>query len=177
MDLTAFFGVVSTVDFALLGLWWVAVQTRPDLRNHRFRTSQMAYLVSLQFLVPGTASLLAQIDPTFGPIWRIAFTLSSLSGVVAIISIAPTLWASGERGVAWLMYLGAFPLYVLITLIALFPQVVNGWSTRMNALEVEAILFCLMVFLSAQTAWAAAMQPERETEPEEVLHETPEVVR
>jgi hypothetical protein len=63
MNLGAFFGVVSTVDFALLGLWWVTVQARPDLRRNGSSAARMAYVVSLQFIVPGTAGLLAQADP------------------------------------------------------------------------------------------------------------------
>lgn len=172
MDLSAFFGVVATVDFALLGLWWVAVQTRPDLRNPEFRTGKTAYLVSLQFLVPGTAALLAQINPGFGAIWRVAFALAGASGLAAILAIAPQLSASGEGGVALLLHLCAVPLQIVITGIALFPQIIDSLTTQMSALEVEAVLFCLMVFLSAQSAWAAAMQPERmprESAPTEVV--------
>ena len=177
MDVTAFFGVVSTIDFALLGLWWVAVQTRPDLRTREFRTGRMAYLVSLQFLVPGTASLLAQIDPPFGAVWRVAFTLAGLSGLAAILALVPELAAAGEPGVARLLRWGALPVHVLISIIALFPQIVDSLTTRMDALEVEAVLFCVMVFLGAQTAWAAAMQPEQ-TQPENQPEALPrEVVR
>ena len=161
MDLSAFFGVVATVDFALLGLWWVAVQARPDLRNHEFRTGKTAYLVSLQFLVPGTAALLAQINPGLGAIWRISFALAGVSGLTAIVAIVPQLAANGERGVAHLLHWCAVPLHVLISLVALFPQSIDALNTQLSALEVEAILVCLMLFLSAQTAWAAAMQPER----------------
>jgi cytochrome bd-type quinol oxidase subunit 2 len=161
VDLSAFFGVVATVDFALLGLWWVAVQARRDLRDREFGAGKTAYLVSLQFLVPGTAALLAQINPGFGAIWRIAFALAGASGLAAIIAIAPQLSASGEGGVALLLHWFAVPLQMLITVIALFPQIIESLTTQMSALEVEAVLFCLMLFLSAQSAWAAAMQPER----------------
>lgn len=161
MDLSAFFGVVSTIDFALLGLWWVAVQTRPDLRSHEFRTSTMAYLVSLQFLVPGTATLFAQVSSGLDAVWRIAFGLAGLSGLAAILALAPRLAANGERRVAGLLGWLVAPLQVLITVVALYPQVIERLHTHLYALQVEAMLFCLMVFLGAQTAWAAAMQPER----------------
>ena len=72
MNFSGFFGVVATVDFALLGLWWVAVQARPDLRNRESSASRASYLVSLQFVVPGTAALLAQVDPQLTGIWRVS---------------------------------------------------------------------------------------------------------
>ena len=164
MDLSAFFGVVSTVEFALLGLGWVTVQTREDLRRREAQGLGMAYLVSLQFVVPGTASLLAQVAPDLEAVWRISFAIAGVSGLGAIIALRPVLLANGEGGVAKILSWGALPLYAVITVIAVLPDLFGSLSTRFDALQVEAVLFCLTIFLSAQTAWAAAMAPERTVE-------------
>jgi len=156
MSLGSFFGVVSTVDFALLGLWWVTVQTRADLRSHRSMASRMAYVVSLQFIVPGTASLLAQADPAVTAVWRVSFAVAGVTGVTAIVLLVPALAASGQLAVVRSLRFGAIPLYALMTFIAVFRLP----AATVSALQVEAILFCLVVFLSTQVAWAAAMSTD-----------------
>jgi hypothetical protein len=157
MSLGSFFGVVSTVDFALLGLWWVAVQTRPDLRKHGTDAARMAYVVSLQFIVPGTAALLAQVSPTLTIVWRVSFAVAGVTGVLAILLLVPSLAASGAFVVAGFLRFGALPLYALMTFIAVTPGLLSNATGRLSALQIEAILFCLVIFLGAQVAWAAAM--------------------
>jgi hypothetical protein len=157
MNLSAFFGIVSTVDFALLGLWWVTVQARSDLREHGSHGGRLAYVVSLQFVVPGTASLLAQVAPSMTAVWRVSFAIAGATGILAILSLVPALAAAGELVVARFLRFGAVPSYALMTVIAVTPSFLSGASTRLDALQVEAILFCLVVFLGAQVAWAAAM--------------------
>jgi hypothetical protein len=157
MSLGSFFGVVSTVDFALLGLWWVTVQTRADLRRQGATGGRMAYVVSLQFIVPGTASLLAQVDPAVTTVWRVSFAIAGVTGITAIVLLVPALAASGELTVARSLRFGAIPLYTLMTFIAVF-RLPSG---TLSALQVEGILFCLVVFLGTQVAWAAAMSTGR----------------
>jgi hypothetical protein len=157
MSLGAFFGVVSTVDFALLGLWWVTVQTRPDLRKNGSSAARMAYVVSLQFIVPGTAGLLAQVDPAETLVWRVSFAIAGVTGILAILILVPELAASGALSVAKFLRFGALPLYAVMTFIAVTPGLLSNKSGKIAALQVEGILFCLVVFLSAQVAWAAAM--------------------
>jgi hypothetical protein len=160
MDMGAFFGVVSTVDFALLGLWWVAVQTRPDLRGPGADGGRMAYMVSLQFIVPGTASLLAQVAPALTAIWRVSFAIAGVTGILAILLLVPTLAAAGALTVTRFLRFGALPLYILMTIIAMVPGVFSDASANLSALQVEAILFCIVIFLAAQIAWAAAMSAD-----------------
>jgi hypothetical protein len=160
VSLSAFFGVVSTIDFALLGLWWVAVQTRPDLRKHGSTASRMAYVVSLQFIVPGTASLLAQVDPTLTAVWRVSFAIAGATGIVGILLLVPELTSSGAPAVTKFLRFGALPLYALMTIIAITPWFLSDTSYKLGALQVEGILFCLVVFLGAQVAWAAAMSTD-----------------
>ena len=160
MDLSAFYGVVATVDFALLGLWWVTVQARPDLRANEGAQARMAYLVSLQFVVPGTAALLAQVAPGLAAVWRVSFALAGVTGIAAVVILAPALTTVGARREATFMRWAVIPLYGLLTVIAAVPGL---FGSRVNALQVEAVFFCLLVLLGAETAWAAAMTPDRET--------------
>jgi hypothetical protein len=159
MSLDAFFGVVATIDFALLGFWWIAVLGRADLRDRRSGASRMSYLVSLQFIMPGTGALLAQVAPGLQGVWRVSFALCAATGVAAILTIAPALANAGAREVGRFLWLVALPLNLLITLIALVPQILGSIAGNLSALQVEAILFCLTVFVGSQTAWAAAMAP------------------
>jgi hypothetical protein len=173
MDSSAFFGVVATVDFALLGLWWVAVQTRPDLRGRPGRADRMSYLVSLQFVVPGTAALLAQVAPQLTTVWRVSFALAGLCGVLSIALLVPTLASRGELLVPKFLRLGALPLYAAIAVLAVIPGILQPGSSSLSSLQVEALLFCLMVFLGAQIAWAAAMSPEAGNGTAEEVTEAP----
>jgi hypothetical protein len=47
--------------------------------------------------------------------------------------------------------------------LAAVPWLLSNGSTRVSALQVEAIFFCLVVFLGANVAWAAAMSPSEES--------------
>lgn len=158
MDLGPFYGVVSTVDFALLGLWWVSVQARPDLRSRANNNGRMSYLVSLQFVIPGTAALLAQVAPELAIVWRVAFTVTALAGIVAIVVIGPQLAAAGSRSITWFLWLAGLPLYVIVIVIAVLAGQFTG--AALSALQVEAIVFCLLSLLGAQLAWSAAMAPQ-----------------
>jgi len=60
-ELTALYGILAGIDFTLLGLWWVAVQDRPHLRGAG--GGRAAFVISQQFLVPGTAALVSQVEP------------------------------------------------------------------------------------------------------------------
>ena len=159
MDLNAFYGVVATVDFALLGLWWVSVQARPDLRQRERHSGRMSYLVSLQFVIPGTAALLAQVAPQLTAIWRISFVVAGVTGVWAILALAPALMTAGSRTVAMVLSFGVVPLYVLVVVVSAVADLFSPGAS-LHALQVEAILFCLVTLVSVQVAWAAAMSPE-----------------
>ena len=165
-DLSGFYSVVAGINFTLLGLWWVAVQERPDLRSRRARTSRMAYVVSLQFVLPGTAALLSQVAPTVPIVWRASFVAAGIAGGAGILLLAPALGRAQARTAArWLLVLGV-PLYVLVVIVASVPQLSYQVDNQLNGAQLEAVLFCLLLLLGAQTAWTAAMAPQLTEEPE-----------
>jgi hypothetical protein len=158
MDIAAFYAVVAGVNFTLLGLWWVAVQDKVDLRDAGAR--RMAYVVALQFMVPGTASLISQVAPTVTTIWRVTFTLAGLAGATGVMLVVPVLRKAASRGAAIFMLGAGLPLYLLVTLVAAVPGVHEVVSDKLTGLQTEAILFSVLVLLSVQVAWSVAMMPK-----------------
>lgn len=160
MDVTEFYGVLAGINFTLLGLWWVTVRERADLRDTALRTGRTAHAVSLQFVVPGTAALLAQVAPEVPLLWRTAFTLTGIIGAVATLLLAWTL--SGAAGpVRNLLMFLAVPLYCAFAVVVALPSLNGILAPGLTALQVEAVLSCLLVLLAVQTSWAAAMTPLR----------------
>jgi hypothetical protein len=159
VEISTFYGVVAGINFTLLGLWWVAVLERADLRRPGSRSGQMAYVVSLQFLLPGTVALLSQVAPNVAFVWRTAFALGGVAGVVGIVMLVPTLLQTRLRNPARLLLAVGVPIHALVALVAVLPDLRSTFGLDVNSLQVEAILFCLLVLLGAQTAWTAAMAP------------------
>lgn len=157
MDIAAFYAVVAGVNFTLLGLWWVAVQDKVDLRDSAAR--RMAYVVALQFMVPGTASLISQVAPTVTSIWRVTFAAAGVAGAVGVLLVVPVLQKSESRGASIFLLSTALPLYVVVTLVAAVPGIHEVVSKQLTGLQVEAILFSVLVLLSVQVAWSVAMIP------------------
>ncbi|GIJ43937.1 hypothetical protein Val02_08230 [Virgisporangium aliadipatigenens] len=153
MDLSAFYAVVSGVNFTLLGLWWVAVNDRVELRS-----SRLAYVVSLQFVIPGTVSLLSQVAPDAPLLWRSAFTLAGVAGAAAVLLMSHEV-AGAARAAAALLRFGAVPLYLAVAVVAAVPGATEAAKPTFTSLQIEAILLCLLVFLGVQSAWWIAMAP------------------
>ena len=93
MNQSAFYGVVAAANLTLLGLWWVAVKDRTNLVGHKDAASRRAaYLVSLQFAIPATVALLAQVNPEERAIWRFAFGSAGVVGAIGIALLAQQIW-------------------------------------------------------------------------------------
>ena len=164
MDISAFYAVVAGINFTLLGLWWVAVLERPELRRAGSQNGQMAYAVSLQFLIPGTVSLLSQVAPNVALLWRTAFVLGGAAGVVGIVRLVPILLRTHLRTAARLLVVVGVPIHTLVAIVAMLPDLRIALDIQLNSLQVEAVLFCLLVLVGAQTAWTAAMSPSVDDE-------------
>jgi hypothetical protein len=107
-------------------------------------------------------------------VWRVSFAVAGVTGILATVILVPEVAASGALSVAKFLRLGALPLYALITFIAVTPGLLSSTSGKLSALQVEAILFCLVVFLAAQVAWAAAMST---TDPAQQAEQTSPATR
>lgn len=161
MDLSAFYAVVSGINFTLLGLWWVAVRERAEIGVDTPFGRRMAYLVSLQFVIPGTVSLLSQVAPNVSEVWRTSFALAGVAGSAGSVMLAKAIRGLPRQSlVANLIAFGAVPLYAVAALIAVTPPL----SGALSSLQVEAILLCVLVFLGVQAAWVVAMAPKAAAE-------------
>jgi cytochrome bd-type quinol oxidase subunit 2 len=162
MDQTAFYGVVSGINFTLLGLWWVAVKDRVDLVKGTASFRQMAYLVSLQFVVPATVSLFAQVAPELPDVWRVAFSIAGLVGLAGTLMLAYQMSAqTAARIVPALFAVVGGPLYGLVTVVALWPGLVRDSDLELTPIEVEGSLLTILVFLGVQAAWFVHMTPSK----------------
>ena len=56
------------------------------------------------------------------------------------------------------------PIHALVAIVAVLPDLRTIFGTDLNSLQGEAVLFCLLVLLGAQTAWTAAMAPSPDGE-------------
>ena len=52
------------------------------------------------------------------------------------------------------------PAYVLITILAAFPEVVARVGLSLTTLQVESLLLALVLFFGVQTAWVLAIEPD-----------------
>lgn len=162
MNQTEFYGVVSAINFTLLGLWWVAIKDRADLGGHDHASRRMAYFVSLQFLIPATVSLLAQIAPSVPEVWRFAFAFAGVAGAAGVAMLAQELRRSTDAKVVPQVFaVVGIPVYVLVTLVAIFPTAIADMGLTLKPIEVEGLLLTILVFLGVQEAWVVAMMPER----------------
>jgi len=157
-----FYTAVSTASFTLLGLWMLVVQTRGNWRFDTMRR-QMAYIVSLHFLLPGAMSILALAAPDATYIWHISFALAGGVGVIGVALIIRTLREDHDcpRAVRWLQWI-VLPIYVLVSLIAVVPDVVAAVGIGLTPLQTEAVILSLLLFFGFQSAWFLLMEPTRE---------------
>ena len=160
MDLTAFYSITAGLSFTLLGLWWVACQSRSTWLEHP-ESRRMAYVVSLHFMLPGAMSLLAIVAPDVSLMWRITFFTAGAIGLIGtFLQAAAIQQHTGDaRRVALIQWVGV-PLYALVCAVALLPDVVRDLQLGLAPIQLEAIAVVLLVLLGAQSAWILTFMPE-----------------
>jgi hypothetical protein len=176
MNQSAFYGVVAAANLTLLGLWWVAVKDRTNLVGHKDAASRRAaYLVSLQFAIPATVALLAQVNPGEVAIWRFAFGSAGVVGAIGIALLAQQIWSGTVAKISPILFavLG-IPAYVMVVVVAFAPSLVTDAGLTLKPIEIEGMLFSALLFLGVQEAWVVSMTPTNEAETEaEVAVEIP----
>ena len=155
MDVGQFYAAVAAINFTLLGLWWVAVIERRQLRDGGPAVRRMAHAVSLQFLIPGALSLLAQVAPGVPVIWRTAFAAAGIFGALSVLRLSPEVIRENEmtQRAGFLLRACAIPLHLAIVVVALVPF--KGLS--ITSLQIEGIMLSVLVFLCAHTAWTVGI--------------------
>ena len=155
-----FYATAAQLCFTLLGFWWAVVQ----FRHHDWMASDgrrhMSYSLSLHFLLPGIMCLVALVPDTARIIWRLAFGLSGLIGVIATILVITTTRA--DTGNMQLIRVGQWliaPLYALVALLALDPTLAQILTINLAPLEVEGLVIGLLIFLGVNLAWVLLAEP------------------
>ena len=110
----------------------------------------MAYVVSLQFIIPATSSLLSLVAPDAPVVWRSVFLLLGLVGVAGAVLVARTL-ARAEGGVSIIALLVSLPVYLGVILVALRPDVGSGLD--LTGLQLEAFLVAAVLVLGLHAVW------------------------
>jgi hypothetical protein len=151
-----FYLALAPVCFTLLGLWVIVAQTRHAEWRRSPLHRRRGYAVWLQFALPGLMALLSLVDTESEALWRVSFAI--VAGVGALLLIA--LWRREHSRQANIAYGTATLLYVLITVIAIAPAVVNDWDSSINALRAEAILLSLVVFVGVNVSWFILFEAE-----------------
>ena len=162
MTSDVFYTTVSTASFTLLGLWLVVVQSRDAWRFDVMRR-RMAYVVSLHFLLPGAMSVLALAAPDQSWVWRVSFAAAGAVGVAGVALIARTLAEDSDcpRIVRWLQWV-VLPVYVVVTLLAVVPGIVEAIGIGLTPLQTEALVLALLLFFGVQSAWFLLIEPTNE---------------
>ncbi len=133
MDVNTFYSVLAGLSFTLLGLWWVACQSRMTWLIDRVGRG-MAYVVSLHFALPGAMSLLSLVAPDIPLLWRITFTTAGLAGLAGSALVAATMRRrSSDAQLVGLLQWVAMPVYAVVTVVALAPDVVAGLGLATRA--------------------------------------------
>jgi len=151
MDVNAFYGVLAGLSFTLLGLWWVACQSRMAWLVDRVGRG-MAYVVSLHFALPGAMSLMSLVAPDQPALWRVTFATAGVAGLVGTGLVVATMRRhSADLGLARVLQWVALPLYALVSVVAITPGIVDG--TGLTPLQVEGISLVILLLLGTQSAW------------------------
>ncbi len=153
--LTDFYTAFSALCFTLLGLWLVVVQSRLSEWQASPAHRRRAYGVALHFSLPGMMGLLALIDPDSKTLWRTAFAVVAIGGAVVLFAVR----GPAPDRLSLAAFLAAPVLYLLVGVIAVFPQIVSGIGIVVAAERVEAFLLSVLVFLGVNIAWLMLFAP------------------
>jgi hypothetical protein len=146
-----FYKTVASISFTLLGLWWVVIQLKFKEGAGEGRHRRHAYGVALYFLLPGVMTMLSSINSDLSLLWRLAFGLIAVLGILEIVLYL----SSGGTRTRGPMALRAFSLvlYVLIAALALRPPLAAELGLGLTPREAEAVLIGGLIVVGVHLAW------------------------
>lgn len=160
-QLSDFYSTAAQLFFALLGFWWVVVQFKQYRWSRDPARRRMSYVVSLHFLLPGVMCTISLLSADVQVIWNITFALAGLVGVIATSFVKVS--STTNKGAMLYTLFGqglTMGLYLLITVIALFPGLLGAIGLNVRPLIVEGIMLTLIVVLAVTQAWFLFMEPD-----------------
>ena len=150
---------VAQAAFALLGLWWVAVEVRHAEWMADAGLRGGAYGISLHFLLPGVMSLMAVAAPEHPAVWRVSFCAGALLGASEAVRRLnrPRPGRAPDARTVGLVTLTV--TYLLLGLLALAPSLLTELGIGLRPLEAEGVLVGVLLFAGANLAWLAFAEP------------------
>lgn len=163
----AFYQTTATIAFTLLGLWWIALQAKYNEWIGDPLRRRMVSVITLYFLLPGSMSLLALLAIENRVLWRVAFVVACLIGVLATGLLAadalkvtggaqasPATW--NWRVMRWSCWVG-IALYLLVAVVALGATTLK--EAGIEPLLAAGVLVTLIVILGLVLAWTYYVEP------------------
>jgi hypothetical protein len=122
----------------------------------------LAYVVGLHLLIPAMSSLLAIIAPEQPAVWRGAFVAAGIIGIAGVLLVLRAIREDHDapalaRVIQWIV----LPIYVLITILALYPTLPGALGLGLTALQVEALTVTALLFFGVESAWIMMVEPRR----------------
>ena len=156
--LDAFYAAFAPACFALLGLWLIVVQIRIDDWRGDKNRQRMAYVVALNFLMPGLMGVLALVNPQDSAFWRTSFAVLGIGGAafsyLVVIGSPRAHRTPSEDPLETTAYWATIALYVIIAVLAFF----GGLAL----LRAEAVLLTVFIFVNFNLGWLLLFAPHQE---------------
>jgi hypothetical protein len=153
----SFYLTLATFGFTLLGLWWLVLQTRHQDWAGNAHRQRENWVVSLCFFLPAASSLFSSVA-AYPWVWRAAFIGAGAVGLLAVVGLALPMTSGTTEGLKRLLHLVTAPLYGLMLLVAIAPDVGNG-LLDLSAKEVEGAATALLIIVGVQIAWLQFSAP------------------
>jgi hypothetical protein len=158
VDTATFYATASALSFTLLGFWWVVVEFKHEEMTVDPARRRLSFVISLHFILPGLMSLAALLTGDLPLVWRITFGTAGVVGMVASVMGARGGSSPGSMtSIGRWMWLG-LPLYAIITMVALRPDLVRS-RLSLEPLQIEGSIMTLLVLLGISFAWVLFTEP------------------
>ena len=154
-----FYATFAAIAFTLLGLWWVVIQFKYQSWMSDPQRRQMAYNISLYFILPGIMSLVSLLSGEAKFLWRGAFAIAGIFGAVEAVRMAV---GSAQNRSKWAMAGRWFAvvLYALVAVVAVFPDMIQSLGVPLKAIELEGVMLAIILFLGVNFTWLMFTEPE-----------------
>ena len=152
----AFYAAYSGVSFTLLGLWWTVTQFRRETWMDDPVRRRLGTLIMTNFLSMGLMGIASLIGSS--GIWRTAF---AATGVFAVAIAVVTMLSPGRPTMlVRALQAGVAALFAVVVVVSFLPD-------KQDALQAEAVLSTLILFVNAQIVWQFLLEatPTRREQP------------
>jgi hypothetical protein len=141
-----FYATLSSICFALVGLWLVVVQFKYDVFTSSPTLRLTAYAAAMHFVAPGVISLVAVLMSQETAIWRLGSVLGGVLGIVAAVTALRAGLLSGWQRIQEVVLL---ILFGALTLLGFVTTPLFG----LKPVLIEALVNIGVIVLGVQFAW------------------------